>query len=92
MKSLKQLIEEKQQPEPIDKRISQEFQDYAYRLAMELGDEAHKPIYMRLAKTVDRKLLEQARRFAVDSTVDRKGALFMWKLKELRGAKKAAST
>jgi len=69
----------------VNKYISREFQDYGYRLAMELDDEAHKALYIRLAKTVNRALLEQARTFVVDApNVQNKGKLFMWKLKEIR--------
>jgi hypothetical protein len=39
---------------------------------------------MRLAKTVHRSILEKALSFCVDSKANNKGALFMWKLKELR--------
>ena len=87
MKSLKQLIDDKK---PVDrnKYISREWQDYAYRLAMELNDPAHKSLYMKLAKTVDRALLEAARRFAIDSEADNRGALFMWKLTELKKSAK----
>lgn len=85
MKSLKDLIEEKKlQGTEKNKYISREFQDYGYRLAAELGDLEHKNIYMRLAKTVDRAVLEQCRRFVIDSNADKKGALFMWKMKELK--------
>jgi uncharacterized protein YdhG (YjbR/CyaY superfamily) len=86
MKSLKQLIEEKN---PVDKNkyVTREYQDYGYRLAKELNDEKYKSLYIKLAKTVDRGLLEQVRRFVIDSNADRKGALFMWKLKELRNKK-----
>lgn len=69
------------------KYISQEFQDYGYRLAMELGDEKHKALYIKLAKEEDRKLLEEARTFVKDAyEVKSKAKLFMWKLKELREA------
>lgn len=88
MRSLKQLIEDKQQPEAIDKRISQEFQDYAYRLMSDLGDQTHRGIYFRMVKTVDRSVLEQARQFVIDSNASNKGALFMWKVKELRQLRK----
>jgi hypothetical protein len=86
MKSLKQLIEEKN---PVDKNkfVTREYQDYGYRLAMELGDPKHKSLYIKMAKEMDRSLLEQVRRFVVDSNADSKGALFMWKLKELKKAK-----
>ncbi len=83
MKSLKQLIDEKK---PVDRNkfVSREFQDYGYRLAEEFSDMAHKSLYIRLAKTVDRALLEKARSFVSDSNAHNKGALFMWKLKELK--------
>ncbi|MDQ3008938.1 MAG: hypothetical protein M3Q81_05105 [bacterium] len=67
--------------------ITQEFQDFGYRLAMELDDPAHKSLYMRLSKTVDRALLEQALSFVSDSKAKSKARLFMWKLKQLRAAK-----
>jgi GTP-dependent phosphoenolpyruvate carboxykinase len=83
MKSLKQLIDDKKSPEK-NKYVSREYQDYGYRLAMELADEKHKSLYIKLAKETDRAALEQARRFVIDSNANNKGALFMWKLKELR--------
>ncbi len=67
------------------KYIAHEFQNYGYRLAVDLDDLAHKSLYIRLAKTVPRKILEQARSFAVDAPNARsKGRIFMWKMKELR--------
>lgn len=66
-----------------DKYISREFQSYGYYLAQELNDLKHKSIYMKLAKTMPRSLLEKALSFVKDANVKRKGALFMWKLKEL---------
>lgn len=67
------------------KYISQEFQDFGYRLAVDLNDLAHKALYIKLAKTVDRVLLERARAFAVDAyTAKSRAKLFMWKLAELR--------
>ena len=73
----------------INKYITREWQDYGYRLAKELDDEEHKSLYMKMAKTMDRGVLEQARRFAIDSSADKKGALFMWKVKELKKTKGA---
>ncbi len=67
------------------KYISQEFQDYGYRLAVDLNDMDHKSLYIRMAKTVPRQILEQARAFAVDAEhAKSKGRLFMWKMRELR--------
>lgn len=78
------------QYQPADDKgyISQEFQDYGYRLAVELSDLKHKSLYIKLAKEVDRSLLEQARRFVIDAhNAKSKARLFMWKLKQLRGDK-----
>lgn len=70
------------------KYISQEFQDYGYRLAIDLNDLSHKALYIKLAKTVDRSILERARAFAVDAfTAKSRAKLFMWKMKELRKTK-----
>lgn len=67
------------------KYISQEFQDYGYRLAVDLNDMEHKSLYIRMAKTVDRAILEQARAFAVDAEhAKSKGRLFMWKVSDLK--------
>lgn len=73
-----------------DNYISREFQSFGLHLAEALDDYKHKSLYIKLAKTVHRSLLEKALSFAIDSTAKNKGALFMWKLKELRVAQKAA--
>jgi len=70
------------------KYISQEWQEYAYRLAMFLNDLRHKSLYMRLAKNTPRALLEAAKNFVTDAyQVKNKARLFMWKLKELKKTK-----
>lgn len=70
------------------KYISQEFQNYGYRLAVDLDDLAHKSLYIKLAKTVPREILEKARSFAIDAPNARsKGRIFMWKMRELRQAR-----
>lgn len=69
------------------KYIKNEFQAYGLELAKELDDWKHKTIYLRLAKTTDRSLLEKARYFVKDHSpgqVQSKARLFMWKLKQLR--------
>jgi hypothetical protein len=67
-----------------DKYISREFQAFGLHLTESLNDYKHKSLYMKLAKTVDRSILERALSFVIDTKIDNKGALFMWKLKELR--------
>jgi hypothetical protein len=71
-----------------DKYVSREFQTFGLHLTESLNDYKHKGLYMKLAKTVHRAILEKALSFAIDSTADNKGALFMWKLKELRKGEK----
>lgn len=72
-----------------DKYVSREFQTYGIHLAESLDDYKHKSLYIKLAKTVHRSLLERALSFAIDSTAKKKGALFMWKLKQLKEEIKA---
>jgi hypothetical protein len=90
MQSIKQVLT-KFNPQT-DKYISREFQSYGIRLADQLDDYKHKSLYIKLAKTVHRAILDKALTFAVDSTAKNKGALFMWKLKELRGEVKKKTT
>lgn len=63
---------------------SYEFQDYAYRLASDLNDLEHLQIYMMLAKTVPRYILDRTFEFAGDYNMDSRTKLFMWKLKQVR--------
>lgn len=64
--------------------VSREFQDFAYRLCQELSDNKHKSLYMKLAKEKPRALLLKALEYVSDyPSAKNKGALFMWKLKDL---------
>lgn len=81
-----ELDEEKQ------KRISREFQDYAYRLAVALDDTAHTPIYMRMAKNTPREILEKAKSFVIDSNARSKAKMFMWKVRQIKEELKNART
>jgi len=67
-----------------DKYISREFQAYGIYLAETLGDYKHKSLYIRLAKTVPRAILEKALSFVKDSNARNKAKLFMWKMGKLR--------
>ena len=88
MKSIKNIVNDPEYKDRIKNKrayISREFQDYGYRLALKLGDLKHKSLYIKLAKTTSRALLEQAYSFAVDyPKAKNKGRLFMWKLKQLK--------
>lgn len=69
-----------------DKYISREFQAYGIYLSEELNDYKHKSLYIKLAKTIHRSILEKTLSFVKDANTvtSNKGALFMWKLKLLR--------
>lgn len=68
--------------------ITQEFQDYGYRLACELDDLKHKSLYIKMAKTISRNVLEGALSFVSDANATSKAKLFMWKVKQLNEQKK----
>ncbi len=74
-----------------DKYISREFQSFGIHIAETLDDYKHKALYIKLAKTVHRSILEKALSFVVDSNAKNKGALFMWKMKEIRTEKKKSA-
>ncbi len=82
MKSIKQVLEKFDIQ--TDKYISREFQSFALHLAEALDDSKHTYLYIKLAKTRHRSILEKALSFAIDSPAKNKGALFMWKLKQLQ--------
>lgn len=67
-----------------DKYISREFQSFGIYLAEELDDYKHRSLYIKLAKTTHRSILEKALSFVRDSGARNKGALFMWKLSHLK--------
>lgn len=68
--------------------ITQEFQDFGYRLAVELDDMKHKSLYIKMAKEVDRSILERSLSFVSDANAKSKARLFMWKVKQLKQEKK----
>ncbi len=84
MKKLNQIISEtkfKDRP----KNISKEFQMYGVYLAESLQDTKRYSLYIKLAKEVDRNLLEEALNFTKGYyQAKNKAKVFMWKLKGLR--------
>jgi len=73
------------------KYVKMEYQAYGLELAKELDDWKNRSLYIRLSKNMDRKILEQARYFVKDqnpNTIKTPYKLFMWKLRQLREAKK----
>lgn len=73
-----------------NKYISQEFQAFGCHMATVLEDQAHTSLYIKLAKTYPRAILEQALAFVSDAQNARsKAKLFMWKLDLLKKEKTA---
>jgi hypothetical protein len=73
-----------------DRRNTYEFQAYGNRLAEELGEPNRRSLYIKLAKNENRNLLEAARDYVMASEkTTTRGKLFMWKLAELKKAKKS---
>lgn len=67
------------------KNISREFQMYGVYLAEQLDDKKHYSLYIKLAKTYPRKILEEALSYVKDyPNAKSKGRLFMWRLKQLK--------
>lgn len=67
------------------KNISKEFQMYGVYLAESLEDTKRYSLYIKLAKSVDRRILEEALSFTKGYySAKSKARIFMWKLKELR--------
>jgi len=81
MQSIKDILKNFDQLK--DKYISRDFQAFGIYLAEKLGETKRKSLYIKLAKTIPRPVLEEALSFVIDSNARKKGALFMWKLKQL---------
>lgn len=88
MKKIGSIIEDnKHKNRP--KNLSQEFQVYGVYMCEELGDTTNYPLYMRLAKTVSRPVLEEALTFCkAYYSAKSKPKLFLWKLKQLKEEQK----
>lgn len=67
-----------------DKYISRDFQAFGIYLAEEMQDYKNKGMWIKLAKTNHRPVLEKALSFVKDSTADNKIGLFLWKLKQIK--------
>ena len=70
-----------------DEYVSREFQSFGIYIAETLDDYKHKSLYIKLAKTVHRSILEKALSYVSDSKARNKGALFMWKISLLKAGK-----
>lgn len=88
MNSISDVLGKREITQPVNNRVTQEFQSYALYMATRLDDLPHKGIYMRMAKKYPRSVLERALTFVQDAGARNKGALFMWKVKELQNEEK----
>jgi hypothetical protein len=86
MQSVKQILKTFNPTQ--DKYISRDFQAYGIWLAEELNDYKNRGMWIKLAKTNHRSVLEQAYSFVKDSTADNKIGLFLWKLKQIKTSSK----
>ncbi len=88
MKSIKTAIAEtrfKDRP----KNLSQEFQVFGVYIAETLNDTKHYSLYIKLAKEIDRNILEEALNYTKGYYSARnKARVFMWRLKELKKIQK----
>lgn len=65
--------------------ITEEFQDFGFRLALKLDDLEHKALYIKFAKVLPRGILEEVMEFTLDYPLKtgKRARVFMWKLKEI---------
>ncbi len=67
------------------KNISTEFQMYGVYLAESLQDTKHYSLYIKLAKEVDRRILEETLNFTKGYYgAKSKAKIFMWRLQQLK--------
>ena len=65
------------------KYITKEFQDYGYRLAKALDDMRYVSLYIKMAKTYPRDILQEGLSYVIDANARSKARMFMWKVKDL---------
>lgn len=84
MKSIAKAIAEvryKDRP----KNIAYEFQEYGCFLAESLQDTKHYSLYIKMAKNLDRRILEEALNYTKGYTnAKNKAKVFMWRLQQLK--------
>jgi len=86
VKSISKIIDEtKHKDRP--KNISTEFQMYGVFLAETLEDTKRYGLYIKLAKTYPRGILEEALNYTKDyHNARNKGKIFLWRLKQLKSS------
>jgi len=91
MKKIGQIIDETNHPDR-PKNLSTEFQVFGVYLAEQLSDPKHYSLYIKLAKTYSRGLLDEALTYTkAYTTAKSKAKIFMWRLQQLRLLQKEAA-
>lgn len=84
MKKIGTVLEDREEKET-NKHISTEFQHFGVYIADCLDDKNHYSLYIKLAKTYPRGLLDEALTYAkAYTTAKSKAKIFMWRLKQLK--------
>jgi len=67
------------------KNITEEFQDFGYRVALKLNDLPHTALYIKLAKELPRGLFDEILGFSLDYpiTSGKRAKIFMWRLNKI---------
>jgi hypothetical protein len=65
--------------------ITEEFQDFGFRLAVKLDDASHKALYIKFAKEIPRSVLEETMEFTLDYPLKngKRAKIFMWRLNQI---------
>lgn len=72
-----------------NKYVSKEFQSFGLKLASQLSDFKHRGLYIKMAKEMDRAILERALAYVADADfADNKAKLFMWKVQKIKEERK----
>ena len=64
--------------------ISNPNQLRALQLSTKFADQDHKLLYLNICKNVHPTIIDLAESFVSDATAQNKGALFMWKIKQIK--------
>jgi len=84
MKKLGDILVNRQYPDR-PKNLSTEFQVFGVYLAESLDDTKHYSLYIKLAKTYSRGLLQEALTYTKEYThAKSKARIFMWKLHQIK--------
>ena len=90
MKSISKIISQTQFKDR-PKNISHEFQFYGCYLAESLNDTKRYSLYIKLAKTTDRNLLDEALTFTKGYyNAKNKARVFMWRLAQLKATEEGS--